>query len=305
MKVLVSVPENTLIIPAAARKLAAASISANTHRIYAGVLHKLDAWLAGRRLDDAALAVYLSELFEAGLSPSTAGQTTAAARFRAKLTGEADPVGPATTRVLAGFRRKGKGRGRGQVDGLRWEQADVTAAVTANGTVTMADLRDAAMIAIMSDGMLRVGECAALDVADLGVEPDGTGHITIRSSKTDQEGEGAVQFVGAPTVSRIRTWLDAASIKRGPMFRAVRGGRGRSGRDAERRPMEVPGDARQVRSRPARQPWRYRPPSIREVTPAAASRFPPPESAGIGRPRAPRFRHRCEPSRRVDSGASR
>ena len=86
MKALVSVPENTLIIPAAARKLAAASISANTHRIYAGVLHKLDAWLAGRRLDDAALAVYLSELFEAGLSPSTAGQTTAAARFRAKLT---------------------------------------------------------------------------------------------------------------------------------------------------------------------------------------------------------------------------
>ena len=33
-----------------------------------------------------------------------------------------------------------------------------------------------------------------------------------------------MQFVGAPTVRRIRTWLDAASIKRGPMFRAVRRG---------------------------------------------------------------------------------
>ena len=224
MKALVSVTEGAPTIPAAARKLVQASISENTHRIYARALHRLDTWLAGRRLDDAALAVYLAELFDAGLSPSTAGQTTAAVRFRAKLAGEADPVGLATAQVLAGFRRKGKGRGPGQVEGLRWEQADVTAAVTVKGSTTMAGLRDAAIVAIMSDAMLRVGECAALDVADLGIEPDGTGHLTIRSSKTDQEGEGAVQFVGTLTVRRIREWLTEARIKRGPMFRPVRRG---------------------------------------------------------------------------------
>ena len=45
-----------------ARRLAAASISPNTRRAYSGALRRLDAWLAGRRLDDQALAAYLAEL---------------------------------------------------------------------------------------------------------------------------------------------------------------------------------------------------------------------------------------------------
>ena len=51
---------------------------------------------------------------------------------------------------------------------------------------------------------MRLSEVAALDGADLEVEPDGPGRLAIRHSKTDQEGEGAIAFVGAPTVRRVR-----------------------------------------------------------------------------------------------------
>ena len=83
----------------AARRLVEASVSPNT---------RLDAWLAGRRLEDATLAGYLAELHEQGRAPSSASTAVAAARFR--------PVSPAsrTARVLAGYRRTAGGRGRGQ-----------------------------------------------------------------------------------------------------------------------------------------------------------------------------------------------
>ena len=45
---------------ATARRLVDASVSANTRRAYAGALGQLDAWLDGRRIDDAALAAYLA-----------------------------------------------------------------------------------------------------------------------------------------------------------------------------------------------------------------------------------------------------
>ena len=62
------------------------------------------------------------------------------------------------------------------------------------------ELRDAALLAIMSDGLLRVSEAAALEAADL--EAEGANTLTIRRSKTDQEGEGTVQYMGGPTVAR-------------------------------------------------------------------------------------------------------
>ena len=70
---------------ATARRLVDASVSTNTRRAYAGALGRLDAWLAGLRLDDAALAAYLAELHDAGRAASSAAMAVAAARFRARL----------------------------------------------------------------------------------------------------------------------------------------------------------------------------------------------------------------------------
>ena len=71
-------------------------------RAYSGALRRLDAWLAGRRLDDQALAAYLAELHDQGRAPASASTVVAAACFRARLTHEPSPAGERTARVLAG-----------------------------------------------------------------------------------------------------------------------------------------------------------------------------------------------------------
>ena len=146
----------------------------------------------------------------------------AALRFRARHGGAPDPVGPLSERVLAGFRRSGAGRGRGQVTGVGWAQSDAAAALSARGG--LAGLRDAALIAVASDALLRVSELVALEVGDIDW---GTSTVTVRRSKTDQEGEGAVLYLGQPTLRRVRAWLEASGLDPqspsldGPLFRPV------------------------------------------------------------------------------------
>ena len=82
----------------AGRRLVEATVSPNTRRAYSGALRRLDAWLAGRRLEDATLAGYLVELHEQGRAPSSASTAVAAARFRARLAGEQSPAGERTAR---------------------------------------------------------------------------------------------------------------------------------------------------------------------------------------------------------------
>ena len=249
-KSLVQVGAAPLAAPSAAfAGLVAASIAENTKRTYAAALKRLDAALEGQDLTDASLAVYLASLHAAGLSPAVASMAVASVKFRCRLQGLASPVGPATDRVLAGLRREGKGRGRGQVDGVRFSQVDAAAAVAANDGGSVAGLRDAALLAVASDGLLRVSEVAALDVGDVQAEADGSGRLVVGESKTDQEGQGAVLYLGALTVTRVNAWLAAAGHQDGPLFRRVRRG-GHVEGDSGRR-LSVNAIRRIIRSRAA------------------------------------------------------
>ena len=234
---------------AAVAGLVAASIAPNTKRSYEAALKRLDAALEGQDLTDASLAVYLASLHAAGLSPAVASMAVASVKFRCRLQGLASPVGPATDRVLAGLRREGKGRGRGQVDGVRFSEVDTAAAVAANDGGAVAGLRDAALLAVASDGLLRVSEVAALDVGDVQAEPDGSGRLVVGESKTDQEGQGVVLYLGALTVTRVNAWLAAAGHQDGPLFRRVRRG-GHVEGDPGRR-LSVNAIRRIIRSRAA------------------------------------------------------
>lgn len=70
------------------------------------------------------------------------------------------------------------------------------------------------------------------------IAPDGTGRALIRRSKTDQVGEGSSAYLSRTTVRHLQTWLAAAEIDQGAVFRRVIGrgtakdlpqGRGRIG----------------------------------------------------------------------------
>ena len=211
-----------------AANLAQASMSENTRRAYEVALRGFER--SGRPETDAGVAAYLGDIYEEGRSAAVAAMVVAALRFRARLNARPSPVGPASERVLAGFRRLAIERGRGQVDGVRWQQAD-RAAELAEQAGSLAGIRDAAIIAVASDALLRVSEMEALDVSDVNMAEQ---TVLIRRSKTDQEGAGVVQFIGEPTVERVRAWLEIASISEGALFRPVhRSGCLRKGRLTE------------------------------------------------------------------------
>ena len=199
------------------KSLIGASISENTKRAYGRSLAELEEWLVGRSLNDALFAEYLLFLFEeppigCGLAPASIGMVATAVGFQARLAGVDSPVGAISLRALAGIRREGRDRIRGQVSGISKEKADTVVCSLSNGGPVSekpsVHLRDAVMVALMSDCLLRVSELHSLRVSDLSVEEsDGSGLLCVRHSKTDQGGEGAVLFVGSKTVGHVRDWL--------------------------------------------------------------------------------------------------
>ena len=112
------------------RKLVDASISVNTRRAYAGALARLDAWRGPAPVDDAALAVYLGELFEAGRAPATAERPRTDGRG-VESTATAQRRGR-TDAVIAGLLFMG-GLRRAEVSALEWR--DVSAASDGDGVL--------------------------------------------------------------------------------------------------------------------------------------------------------------------------
>ena len=90
-------------------------------------------------------------------------------------------------------------------------------------------LRDRALLLRGFSGAFRRSELVALNVDDLKEKDDGF-RITIRHSKTDQEGQGQVIAVirggACCPVKAVKAWLVASGISEDPIFRPV-GKRGR------------------------------------------------------------------------------
>lgn len=91
--------------------------------------------------------------------------------------------------------------------------------------------RDRALIALGYDTLCRRAELVGLRVEDLSTDRRNPGAtILIRRAKNDVFGNGRFGYVSADALALIQSWLDAAKISEGWIFRAVRGDR--VGKDA-------------------------------------------------------------------------
>lgn len=202
-------------------RLLQASIAPNTAKAYGNALRRLFKHLDGEVLTDATLAGYLAHLFTRGLAPATVSIVVQAVRFWEKLEHRlSTSVGSLTTQTLAGIRRKGRNRGRGQVKGLNRETVNIMVQ-NAVGANTLGGLRDAVLFRVMSDALLRIGEAVAIDCEHVTTEADGSGRLMLLQSKTDQEGIGASLFLTARTVDMIRLLQKEADYTTGPLFRRM------------------------------------------------------------------------------------
>ena len=229
-------------VKAGLRCLIRESVSENTVKTYGSALRQLGTFMETRvrqaaninllleKLDDATLARYVAALEAEGKAPATAQIAVAAVSYAAKLRERKSPAGRLTEAAMRGLRRRGANRGRGQARGVTWTQAETVAVTATRDTNSLSGIRDAALISVMSDAMLRISEAAALLVSDVTGESDGSGRIRIRRSKTDQEGRGAVLYLGRPTMARVWAWQKAGGVNDGALFRRVSRGSLRTSR---------------------------------------------------------------------------
>ena len=195
-----------------------ASIAENTLKAYQRALQSLTVWLSGRILSDALLANYITQLHETGKSPATIGQVLAAVKWQLKHQSQENVNFPITQATLTGIRREGRDRGRGQVDGLIWQDVE-RVCIYAETEGTLAGLRDAAMIRLMSDCLLRISEVVAVNIGDLKERT-----LTVQTSKTDQEGASESLYVCDTTRNVLNQYRDHSGITRGALFRHIRRG---------------------------------------------------------------------------------
>ena len=171
-----------------------------------------------------AVAAYFTARARSGKAPATVRLDRVAIGAAHRAVGALDPTAKQPVRrVIRSLGAEHHGRGRGQVQGLDWDGVERTAALAARGG-SLAGLRDCALIRLGSDALLRVSELASLVRSDLHVLPDGSGTITIRRSKTDQEGRGHVRYLGKATVEAVQRYLQAAGVDGGALFRALHNG---------------------------------------------------------------------------------
>ena len=210
---------NEGIISEETAELVKASIAPSTVETYRLAMRPLEIWLGGRSLSDHLLATYITGLYQDGKSPATISKIVAAVKWTVKNRGVEIPF-EITEKTLAGIRRKGKDRGRGQVDGITWEEVEqICALAEAEGTV--AGLRDSALIRLMSDCLLRISEAVAVDIADV------DSALRAHQSKTNPGTAGIPDvklYIGDPTRAAIQRYCEAGGITDGALFRWIRRG---------------------------------------------------------------------------------
>lgn len=249
----------------AARRYRSASKSANTQRSYRSAVaddpadddspngrrraaaRKYPAWSTWALAHSTAtlpaapdaIAAYLAELADAGASVATIHQRRAAIAWTHRAANLPDPTSTETVRAVAHGIARTNTRSRRQaapalVDDLDRMAAVLEQAVTNSTPGTAAHLRavrDRAVILLAWTGAFRRSEISALNFEDI-THRRQSGRavllVTVRRSKTDQQGEGKTKIIPSASahpqrdpVAALKAWTKLARITAGPVFRAV------------------------------------------------------------------------------------
>lgn len=170
------------------------------------------------------IARFLAQQASNGIKPATLTRRLAAIRLTHEGQGYQTPTQDKAVRaVLQGIRR--------DIGITQDKKAPLTvermASLVSYCTGTITGLRDKALLLIGFAGAFRRSELVALTVNDLEYTPEGI-KVTIRKSKTDQEAKG--QVIAIPNglnfriVDALKTWLNAADIHEGALFRQIKKG---------------------------------------------------------------------------------
>ena len=173
--------------------------------------------------DPQTVADYAAELAQAGAKLTTIQLKLAAVSNAHRATGARNPVPTELVRKTVQGIARTHGSARNKKAAL--SLAELRAMCVSLGDDTRGR-RDRALLTLGFCGAFRRAELCSLDVADLRFTL-GELIVTLRRSKTDQEGVGFSKRIPAATDPKIdpvkatRDWLELAGISSGPIFRGV------------------------------------------------------------------------------------
>lgn len=203
------------------------SKSQNTVKAYRAAWNDFTAWCTMHRLQSLpaspeTVVAYLTDQARTH-KVSTLQLRLAAISEAHQVAGHEKPTEEKIVRLtMRGIRRT---LGTKQKQAAAAITPDVLAMVAAQPR-NLLGIRNTALLLVGFAGAFRRSELVNLDVEDVDFRAEGL-VITIRRSKTDQEGEGqqvAIPYgrrVDTCPVQALRAWLDAAGITEGPIFRSV------------------------------------------------------------------------------------
>ena len=122
--------------------------------------------------------------------------------------------------VRLALKRLHRTRGRAQAQATPLTRDLVDRMLTA-ADASPRGLRNRALLAVAYDSLCRRSELVALERGDFEVGPHGDGTLTLRRSKTDQEGHGSIRYLAGDTVRAVQAWLEVSGVAEGALFRAV------------------------------------------------------------------------------------
>lgn len=162
-----------------------------------------------------ALAMFIDSLVAEGLKPATVDSYVAGVAAMHRALDIPNPADAKIVREAKRSHRRAVGTAQKQAAPMRWPS--ISAALAKLGTTPL-DLRDAALLSVAYDTLGRASELCALNVGDV-VETDETASVTIRRSKTDQEGQGSIRYLAPDSLARVRAWIEVARLeKEDPLF---------------------------------------------------------------------------------------
>ncbi len=200
----------------------------NTRRAYACDWRHFSAWCraAGQGNLPAApetVVLYLSTLAETAKVSTLTRRLSAISQAHQAAGLETPTAHLAVRKLMAGIRRQ---KGTAQTGKRPLATADLRGLLAPLDPRRILDVRDRALLLAGFAGAFRRSELVGLDVGDLELNSAGL-IVTIRRSKTDQEGQG--RKVGLPygstpatcPVRALEAWLAALGADEGPLFRGI------------------------------------------------------------------------------------
>ena len=213
------------------------SLAKNTRRSYVSDWSSWLAFCERHRIeplpaDPANVRRYLTQLGGvagckgAKLKPKSAQRHLASIAAAHRAAGiEFDTQHPILKRTMNGILRTYGAR----AEGARALRAEDIAAICKTFSLDLRSLRNKAIILLGFAGGFRRSEIVALNVSDLAFE-DGVLRVTLRRSKTDQQGEGRTIVImpgekpATCPATAVRAWLQAADLQHegdNPVFRPI------------------------------------------------------------------------------------